>query len=246
MASIGPDRALFTIRNMASSLSASHEWIESCQGLVKSLALKIHRNLPRQLELDDLISYGQVGLAEAARDFDPTRGGQFSTFAYYRIRGAIYDGLSKMSWTKRSHYQKLKYEQMSNEVLRLQNESDPLAPQATAEDDVRWLAGVSRALAVVYLSSQLASEQEPFDCEDDSQRSPPQEAMDREMREKLRSLVEQLPEEARTIIQATYFEGLTLTEAGQRLGIGKAWASRLHSKTLERLARTLRSEGLGD
>ena len=74
------------------------QWIEQCQGLVRSLALQIHRKLPANIDLEDLIAYGQLGLVEAARSFDAGRGCQFSTFAYYRIRGAIYDGAAKMSW----------------------------------------------------------------------------------------------------------------------------------------------------
>jgi DNA-directed RNA polymerase specialized sigma subunit len=73
-------------------------WIEQCQGLVRSLAVRIHRKLPARIELDDLIAYGELGLLEAAQSFDARRGCQFSTFAYYRIRGAIYDGAAKMGW----------------------------------------------------------------------------------------------------------------------------------------------------
>ena len=51
----------------------------SCQGLVRSIAWKIHQRLPAHVDLEDLVSYGQIGLAEAARDFDSGRGGQFST-----------------------------------------------------------------------------------------------------------------------------------------------------------------------
>ncbi len=219
--------------------------IESCQGLVRSLALKIQRNLPKHLDLDDLISYGQVGLAEAARDFDETRGGQFTTFAYYRIRGAIYDGLSKMSWISRSHYQRLKYQQIADDVLRLENENDP--PQAsTPEESIAWLKNVTGALAVVYLATQGAEAGEPLDVEDRCSPSPQATVIDREVHQKLHQLIAELPEESQVLIRSTYFEGLTLTEAGQRLGIGKAWASRLHAKALQRLGRALRLAGVND
>ena len=68
------------------------ELIDEGQALVKSLAARIHRNLPVHVDFDDLISYGQIGLAEAAQDFDAEQGTRFTTFAYYRIRGAILDG----------------------------------------------------------------------------------------------------------------------------------------------------------
>ena len=75
----------------------TQQLVVSCQGLVRSLAWKIHCKLPRSVDLEDLVCYGQIGLVEAARDFDSSRGGQFTTYAYYRIRGAILDGMSKMA-----------------------------------------------------------------------------------------------------------------------------------------------------
>src|SRR5215471_3974237 len=103
---------------MTTSPDASiRERIDSCQGLTRSLAVQVCRKFNGQFELDDLIAYGQVGLAEAARDFQPDRGSQFSTYAYYRIRGAIYDGLSQMNWGARRATGQLRFEQMAGEVL---------------------------------------------------------------------------------------------------------------------------------
>ena len=85
-----------TKMSMTAPAKTSRQLIEDNQGLVRSLAKRIHRGLPSHVEFEDLVSYGQAGLAEAARSFDPEVGSQFSTFAYYRIRGAIYDGLAKM------------------------------------------------------------------------------------------------------------------------------------------------------
>src|SRR5262245_10160555 len=94
------------------------ELISDGQALVQSLVTKVCRSIPMRVDRDDLVSYGEIGLAEAARDFDPEQGVSFTTFAYYRVRGAIYDGLSKMSWTSRAYYKRLKYRQMSNEVMQ--------------------------------------------------------------------------------------------------------------------------------
>ncbi len=138
---------------MSSDSLSPPQLIEQCQGLVRTLALGIHRKVPPSVELDDLIAYGQVGLGEAARDFDPARGGKFSTYAYYRIRGAIYDGLAKMSWFGRSAYQHVRYEQMGNEVLRQQHDETPAGEGGDLQADMRWLRSVSRALAVVCLTT---------------------------------------------------------------------------------------------
>jgi RNA polymerase sigma factor FliA len=175
--------------------------IEENQGLVRSLAVSIRRKAPQQVELDDLMAYGEVGLAEAAQDFDPSRGAQFSTYAYYRIRGAIYDGLSKM---------------LCNSPHR--PSSQPVQYQAVED-------GQPGASLVDYAASEPAAI-----------------AMDREVSQRIRALIDALPAEEGSLIRATYFEGLTLQEAGQRLGFSKSWASRLHAKTLRHLAQVLTKE----
>jgi len=235
---------------MASPNPTAEQLIEQCQGLVRSLALGVHRKLPPGIELDDLIAYGQVGLVEAARDFDPNRGGRFSTYAYYRIRGAIYDGLAKMSWFSRADQDRVRRERMSAEVLREDGEAAGPAGQVDPTAEIRWFRDVTRALAVVHLATQTETEEDQTvggDClEDRSAPAAPTVAMTREIVRKLHSLIEALPAEASALIRATYFEGLTLQEAGARLGISKSWASRLHARTLQRLARALRSDEVAE
>ena len=232
---------------MTASDQTAQERIEQCQGLVRSLASRIHRKLPPHVDLDDLIAYGQVGLAEAARDFDPARGSQFSTYAYYRIRGSVYDGLSKMTWLSRSQYKKVRDDQLSNEVLGEQaKQQEESSEKPGAEADMRWFRDLSQALAVVYLSTgtEKRGEAKEAALADASTPTPAAVAMGREIHEKLHELIDALPAEAGTLIRATYFEGLTLQEAGKRLGISKSWASRLHAKTLQRLARSLKLLGV--
>jgi RNA polymerase sigma factor for flagellar operon FliA len=231
---------------MSAPVKTPEQLIAECQGLVRSIALKIHRSLPDFLDVEDSIAYGQIGLAEAARDFDPAQGHQFSTYAYYRIRGAIYDGLSKMSWVSRSQYQRLRCEQMAGEALS-EDAASPAGGETSLEDDARWLTRLSSTLAVVYLSTRSEDDTSPgSNLSDDSSPPPEEVAAEREISIKLRELIDSLPEEAGKLIRAAYFEGLTLQEAGQRLGIGKSWASRLHAKTLQRLGRSLRLLGLAD
>ena len=135
---------------MTASTDVSHAaLVESCQGLVRSLAVQIGRKFHGSFELDDLIAYGQVGLAQAARDFQPDLGTQFSTYCYYRIRGAIYDGISRMSWGGRPP-QEARFQQQAGDVL----EHDAEQPAAMATQDVVcWFAGITSRLAVVYLAS---------------------------------------------------------------------------------------------
>lgn len=217
--------------------------IEEGQALVHSLATKIARNLPIRVDLDDLIAYGQVGLAEAARQFDPSRGTQFTTFAYYRIRGAIFDGVSKMSWTSRARYARYRAEEMTNETLAEAHESNP-ADLPLAEE-ARWFRNVTEKLAVIHLVSVSDDGETGLRASaiEDPGMSPAASAAGRELNKKLHELVDKLPGPERRLIRTVYFEGATLQEAANRLGISKSWASRLHAKTLEELARLLRKIG---
>jgi RNA polymerase sigma factor for flagellar operon FliA len=216
--------------------------IASCQGLVRSLAWKIHRKLPPATDLEDLIAYGQIGLAEAARDFDASRGFSFTTYAFHRVRGAIFDGLSKMNWFSHRDYHASRYEYMANEVLSQDAAAAPAS--ATAEEDVGWLKSISGRLAVVNLATAKDGSSPDFEAEDTAQPSAALAA--REIHQRLHQLIGELPEQAAQLIRASYFEGLTLQEAGKRLGISKSWASRLHDKALKQLARLLAQHGIDE
>jgi RNA polymerase sigma factor for flagellar operon FliA len=223
------------------------ELISECQGLVRSLAWQIHSRLGKSSDVDDLIAYGQVGLAEAARDFDPQRGGKFSTFAYYRIRGAIYDGMSKMSWFSRAQYRKIRQAQRANEVMNVEAEETVDSPGGQLSGDVQWLKRLAGNLAVSYLVGEgREGESEDIPLVDPSTPTPQSIAMTRELHQVLRQLIDALPVDSANLIRAAYFEGLTLQEAGERLGVSKAWASRLHARALERLARALRQRNLAE
>jgi RNA polymerase sigma factor FliA len=233
---------------MSAAQSIPAELIDEGQRLVHSLAKKIHRGLPARFELDDLVGYGQIGLAEAARDFEAAQGNKFTTFAFYRVRGAIYDGLSKMSWTSRARYNRLRYEQMANLALSEEREGDEASPSASLLEDARWLRSATEKLTVIFLAflqDDGKEEEGAGESQIPDPESPPAvTAAAREINEKLHALIAALPDEERLLIRATYFEGDTMQEAANRLGISKSWASRLHAKTLETLARSLRRYGM--
>jgi len=232
---------------MSAGQAISTSLIEEGQRLVHSLARKIHRGLPPRFELDDLVGYGQIGLAEAARDFDAAQGSKFTTFAFYRVRGAIYDGLSKMSWTSRARYNRLRYDQMANLALSEEREASQASPSAGLLEDARWLRSATEKLTVVFLAFLQDDGQDEGAGESqipDPESLPAATAAAREINEKLHALIADLPDDERLLIRATYFEGDTLQEAAGKLGISKSWASRLHAKTLENLARSLRRYGM--
>ena len=81
------------------------------QNLVHSLAWRIHRRSFQKVAIEDLIAYGQLGLIQAIRSFDASYGTKFTTYAWYRVRGAIFDGLATMAWFDRGSFERGEYEQ---------------------------------------------------------------------------------------------------------------------------------------
>lgn len=247
-------------------MTATHQppeqLVERHQDLVRSIAIGVRRKAPPHIELEDLIAYGQIGLVQASQDFDPTRGTRFSTYAYYRIRGAIYDGLSKLSWTSRARYNRLRYEQMANEVLSEDAQSASTAQSQAAasvgetadrqdtanlKQDARWLGSLTEKLAVVYLATcGEESGKSAAALPDPSLPPPPEQVAVRELCAKIHESVDALPDQAAELIRGVYFEGMTLQDAGKKLGISKSWASRLHAKTLRQLARSLILEDINE
>jgi RNA polymerase sigma factor for flagellar operon FliA len=217
-------------------------------GLVRALAWKIHQQLPRSVDLDDLVGYGCVGLAEAARAFDQDRGLKFSTYAFHRIRGAILDGLSQMSWFREDKFEARAYQDMDAipaEPGRPEDgKSDPKdagvvqSTERALRANAAWFRRAADRLDQAFTARGAVSD-EPVDRGGSAESI----AMQRELEGRLGKLVEALPAAAAELLKATYYEGLTLKDAAARMGRNKSWASRLHARTLRKLATSLKAEG---
>ncbi|MCA9128719.1 MAG: sigma-70 family RNA polymerase sigma factor [Planctomycetales bacterium] len=219
-------------------------WVDQSQGMVRSIASQIFSRLPGHVNYDDLVSYGQLGLMQAAYSFQPNRNVTFQTFAYHRIRGSIYDGLGKMSWSSRAIQQRIRAEQMSAEILEQQLRA-PMesAAQAMAED-AESLVRTTERIAVVHLLTDSGSDGVGIEKMAVDSGDTADEAMEHaETCACLRALVDELPDRERQLILLTYFEGKTLTDAAEELGKSKSWASRVHTRILEKLARGLSAQG---
>jgi RNA polymerase sigma factor for flagellar operon FliA len=211
-----------------------HNLMASYLGLVRALAWKIHQQLPRSVELDDLIGYGCIGLAEAAKSYDPSRG-KFSTFAFYRIRGAIFDGLSQMAWFRRD-----KFEARAYQVSGLESEPvDAAELDAALNANSAWFRQSAGRLDGSFGGAGSAGRPDTVDRGASAEDA----ALRGEMEVRLRQLVDALPAAAAELLKATYYEGLTLKDAAARQGRNKSWASRLHTRVLRQLALSLKADG---
>ena len=205
---------------------------------VRSLAATVRKQFNANLELDELIAYGQVGLLEAADRFDAKVGANFLTFAHYRIKGAIFDGLRKMGVLKGGD-QRTPYGQ-ERATAYLGNLSDREqgggGRGGTFDDDVRDVANAVTGLAVLFATSLEGLD--GLRCPDES--LPADQRLELEqLKKRVRAAMEQLPEKERKLLEGYYFQGKTLEEAGAEIGQSKSWASRLHARAIEELKRIL-------
>ncbi|MBI4373795.1 MAG: sigma-70 family RNA polymerase sigma factor, partial [Deltaproteobacteria bacterium] len=99
-----------------------------------SIAGRVMQTLSSAVDFDDVMCNARLGLIEAAQKFDPTMNVDFKTFSYYRIKGAIYDGLRKTGWIPRALYAKIKFEQASNEYLQYMSERKGAAARLVEDE----------------------------------------------------------------------------------------------------------------
>lgn len=200
---------------------------------VRSLAAQVRRQFSMQFEMDELVAWGQIGLLEAADRFDDKVGANFLTFAHYRIKGAIYDGLRKMGVLRGSDARTAYAGERSAAYLGNLADRDTGGGnrRGSFDDDVRDISSAVTGLAALLALSTDASEGLGMD-----EGLAADERLELEQQKKrLRAALEQLPEKERALLEGYYFQGKTLEDAGAEIGQSKSWASRLHARAVERL-----------
>lgn len=207
--------------------------IEAHQGLVQDAVQRIQKNLALRVERDDLVAYGNMGLLNAWRRYDESRGAAFSTFAYYRIRGAIYDGCRKEGWLPRNRKVRAKTHEALNEHLEAQHEAHIKAPESRSlsESANRVSDMVGSAITLILVEQ---SELEHIESAGAHERA------DRVIEKKddnamLHDAISQLDPEERILIKRHHYYGDSITDIAHDLGKSKSWCSRMHSRALERL-----------
>jgi RNA polymerase sigma factor for flagellar operon FliA len=206
-------------------------------GLHQDLVERVVRRLIRELDLscdpDDLRAWGQQGVLEAKARFDPARGVRFSTFAYYRVRGAVLDGVRKQGWIRRRAYAKLKALEAADGVAEPLSEAEAQRASVSPAARAAQLDDVLAKISAAYLLAAVGQ------GEDSAPETPEQLVDAAELRDVIKRDLGKLPERERVLVHAVYFDGVTIEEAGVRLGLSKSWASRMHAKALERLRKSL-------
>ncbi len=210
--------------------------------LVRSLATQMRDQLPNHLALEDLVGYGSKGLMEAAERYDPSRGIAFSTFAHYRIRGALVDGLRVMGGLPRAVVRRHRAEAMANEYLANAQERDAGADpaqraQANTADTLRTLSEhVTGLTTIVMVSLDGEFSPDPADQQADEELNRVNYTW---LAPKVSGALDSLPEREQRLMRDCYYGGLTLKEAGEKQGMSKSWASRIHARAVKKLGHIL-------
>lgn len=212
----------------------ANELFEQYQNYAKALALTFARRLgSRRVRSEDIVQWGLAGLFEAARRYNPESTVSFETFAYYRVRGAIYDEMRKLSMMPRSSRRKAA--EMRGQDEYLQNEVPDFDPRISDGEQASRVRDAIRGLGAVFLASQLTSEDGEDPLAQIADKSDDDEPADRELMEKVRVAMAALPDRQRTVLEQFYVKGKSMSEIAIELGVNKATISREHSRAVERL-----------
>lgn len=217
---------------------ADDRFVAEYRPLVVDIASKLRSQLDLRSDLDDLIAFGFTGLLQARNRFDGARGVQFNTFAYYRVRGAIIDGVRKMAWLPRRAHRKLR---VAEAVDQLAEETGAQRSAAKGQGSIarsEALRSVDRVLGKISASFVVSCVGPAKDTPDAEE-----QLLAEEQSRRVRDLVVALPDRERQLVEGFYFHGRRFDEVADELGISKSWASRLHSKALELLKKSLTEDG---
>jgi RNA polymerase sigma factor for flagellar operon FliA len=218
------------------AVERDREFIEEYRPLVYSIVVKLRARYDLTNDLDDLMAEGYRGLLEARDRYDPSRGVQFNTFAYYRIRGAIIDGVRKSAYVSRRAYTQLRAAEAAlaiGEEVGEKRAADPAA-RADVARTTEALHDTLTKLTAGFLLASIGQDEEP--------ETPEELLLNEETRTRVQGALASLPERELALVQGFYFDGRRFDEVAEELGISKSWASRLHTKALERLKEALEKE----
>lgn len=217
--------------------------------LVKIIAQKIAMRLPANIELDDLISAGVIGLMDAIDKYDPTRDNKFKTYAEFRIRGTILDELRAQDWIPRSMREKAKnveraFSRIEQKLGRSASEDE--AAKELGMDLGQFQETLQQCKSISLISLDEAGYFANGDrksllglLEADKKTNPLASLVSGELRDQVAAAIQELPEKQRMVLSLYYYEDLNLKEIGEVLEVTESRVSQLHTQAVLRLRAKL-------
>ncbi|MCW2674305.1 MAG: polymerase, sigma 28 subunit, SigD/FliA/WhiG [Frankiales bacterium] len=215
--------------------------------LVKYVAGRVGVGLPPNIEQADLVSYGIFGLIDAIEKFDLERAIKFETYAISRIKGAIIDELRSIDWIPRSVRYKAREVEKAYAALEAKLHRSPTEAEVAAElgiklEELHTIFSQVSFVNVVALDELLSAGGEKGDklslvdtLEDTKAEDPVAAFETEETKYLLAKAINTLPEREKIVVTLYYYEGLTLAEIGQVLGVTESRICQMHTKAVLQL-----------
>jgi len=206
---------------------------------IKWLAISISRDLPKSVEIDDLVQEGVIGLLNAIENYDPTKRASFTTYAMKRVKGAMYDYLRRIDWMPRGIRKKLKEVEEAILVLegKLQRIPDDKEIAEYLNMDEKEVKNIKREMArrqIFSLDSYLFDNRGDTLVEyvESDSLNPEEEYESEEIIEALKKAISKLSEREQLVISLYYDEELNFKEIGKILNVSESRISQIHSAAL--------------
>ena len=216
--------------------------------LVRRLAHQMIAKLPANVEIDDLIQVGMIGLTDALSRFDAGQGVQFETFATQRIRGAMLDELRGADWLSRGTRKQQRdiesaVHRLEQRLGRAPQESEIAKEMGMTLAGYQEMLGKVRGTQLIYLED-MSGDDGDSDYLDrhvaDEGNDPLSLMEDHRMRQALIDAIKNLPEREQYVMSMYYEQDMNLKEIAAVLGVTESRVCQLHSQSIARLRVKLR------
>lgn len=204
--------------------------------LVKKIGLHLVARLPPDIELDDMMQVGMIGLIQASSTYDATQGASFSTYAGIRIKGAMLDEVRRNDWKPRSVQQSLK--RVSTAMNALESRLGRSVTDAEIAEELDMPLEDYHDLSRELVCSRMTSLDglEGMESNHESEEVDPfSQLEDKQQRKLLADAIKSLPEKEMLMMSLYYSEELNLKEIGEVMGVSESRVSQIHGQALARV-----------
>ena len=235
------------------NLLLRNQMITECLPHVKRIVHRIAIHLPPDVELDDLMNAGIIGLIQAVERYDPARNTKFVTYAAFRIKGAVLSELRSRDFLSRSNRKKIRelekaYLKLEHKLGREVEDKEVAEELGLSLDQFYRIKKMSGISFISFEELGYSSKEEKMDFMSCLFNSDTEDALTltrvKEIKAAIAGAIDQLPEKEKLVISLYYLEELTMKEAAEVLNITESRVSQIHSSAIVHLREMLRKKGL--